>query len=89
MVYLSISDKMNTTIKLEDKTKHNLDLFREYKNETYDEIVKKLVFIAQNIRKEPELSVETIKDIEKARERIRKGDFLTLDETKKRLGLDV
>ncbi len=78
---------MPTTIKLKRKTKHELDKFREHKNETYDEIVRKLVYIAQNLEKNPELSEKTILEIEKARERIKKGDFYTEEEIQEILGL--
>lgn len=76
-----------TTIKIHEQTKHQLDQFREYKNESYDEVIKKVIFIAKTCEKEPELSKETIKAIEKARERIKKGKFLTEAEARKRLGL--
>lgn len=75
-----------TTIKIHDETKQELDQFREYKNESYDEVIKKVIFIAKTCEKEPELSKETIQAIEKARERIRKGKFITEEEAKKRLG---
>jgi len=76
-----------TTIKIHEDTKHKLDQFREYRNESYDEVIKKMIFIAKTCEKEPELSKETIKAIERARERIKKGKFLTETEAKKRLGL--
>lgn len=76
----------DTTIKIRDDTKFELDTFREYRNESYDEVLKKVIFIAKNVKKEPELSKETIDAIEKARERIRKGKFVTEAEAKKRLG---
>jgi len=76
-----------TTIKIYKKTKNQLDQFREYKNESYDEVIKKIIFIVKTSEKEPELSKETIKAIEKARERIKKGNFLTETEARKRLGL--
>ncbi len=75
-----------TTIKLHEDTKEQLDQFREYVNESYNEVIKKVIFIAKTCEKEPELSKETIKAIEKARERIRKGKFVTEEEAKKRLG---
>ncbi len=75
-----------TTIKLHEDTKKQLDQFREYKNESYDEVIKKVIFIAKTCEKEPELSKETIRAIEKARERIKKGKFVTEEEAKKRLG---
>jgi len=75
-----------TTIKIHDRTKQELDHFREYKNESYDEVIQKVIFIAKTCKDEPELSRETIFAIEKARERIRKGKFVTEEEAKKRLG---
>ena len=76
-----------TTIKIHQKTKKELDLFREYKNESYDEVIKKVLFIIKISRNQPKLSKETIEAIGKARNRIKKGKFLTEAEAKKRLGL--
>ncbi len=76
-----------TTIKIHEDTKIELDTFREYKNESYDEVLKKLLFIAKTCKTEPKLSKETVEAIEKARERIKKGKFLTEAEARKRLGL--
>lgn len=75
------------TIKIHEDTKLELDHFREYKNESYDEVLKKVLFIAKSCKTEPKLSRETIKAIEKARERIKKGKFLTETEARERLGL--
>ncbi|MBN2459288.1 hypothetical protein JXB28_03300 [Candidatus Woesearchaeota archaeon] len=77
----------DTTIKVHDDTKSELDSFREYKNESYDEVIKKVLYIAKNVKDKPELSKETVEAIEKARERIRKGKFVTEAEARKRLGL--
>jgi len=76
-----------TTIKIHEDTKFELDTFREYMSESYDEVIKKVMFIAKNVKKNPELSKETVDAIEKARDRIRKGKFVTEAEAKKRLGL--
>ena len=76
-----------TTIKIQTDTKSQIDQFREYKNESYDEVIKKLIFIVKNLKKEPELSKETIEAIEAARKRIKKGHFITEEEARKRLGL--
>ena len=78
---------MQTTIKLNQGTKVQLDNFREYKNESYDEVLRKVIFIARTCKTEPKLSKETIEAIEKARERMKKGKFLTEAEARKRLGL--
>ncbi len=75
-----------TTIKVYEDTKNQLDTFKEYKNESYDEVIKKVIYIAKNVDTEPELSKEIIEAIKKARERIKKGHFLTEEEARKRLG---
>jgi hypothetical protein len=75
-----------TTIKIQENTKLELDKFREYKNESYDEVIKKMVYIAQNVKDQPKLSREIVIAIERARERIKAGQFLTEFEAKKRLG---
>ncbi|MCX6667867.1 MAG: hypothetical protein NTV74_06515 [Euryarchaeota archaeon] len=76
-----------TTIKIQTDTKSQIDQFREYKNESYDEVIKKLIFIVKNLKKEPELSKETVRAIEQARERIKKGKFVSQEVAKQRLGL--
>ena len=53
-----------TTIKLYRETKSELDLFREYKNESYDEVIRKLVYIARTAKTEPWRSKETVRAIE-------------------------
>lgn len=76
----------STTMKVYGNTKHQLDKFREYKNESYDEVIKKLIYIAKNARKQPELSRDAVESIEKARKRIKSGKFVTEEEAEKRLG---
>ena len=78
---------METTIRINPKTKEELDQFRQYKNESYDELVRKLIFLAKLSEKEPKLSQKTIKEIKEARERVKKGEFYTEAEAKKILGL--
>lgn len=77
----------STTIKVHQNTKSQLDAFREYKNESYDEVINKLVFIVKNVKKKPGLSQETIRAIEQARKRIKQGNFISEKEALKRLGL--
>jgi len=78
---------METTIRLNPETKIKLDEFRQYKNESYDELVGKIIIIAKNCEKAPKLSQKTIQEIKEARERIKKGEFYTEEEAKKILGL--
>ena len=77
----------STTIKLYKVTKAELDQFREYKNESYDEVIKKLLYIAKIAKTEPWRSKEAVRAIELTRERVRSGKFLSDDEAKKKLGL--
>jgi hypothetical protein len=74
-----------TTVKLYVDTKRMLNQFREYRNESYDEIVKKLINIARFARKNPKLSSKTVKEIEEARERLRNGEFYTEKQMSKML----
>ena len=78
---------METTIRLNQVTKAELDSFKQYKNESYDELVRKLIYIAKMCEKEPKLSQKTILEIKEARERIKKGDFYSEREAKEILGL--
>ncbi|MEK6816713.1 MAG: hypothetical protein AABY09_03805 [Nanoarchaeota archaeon] len=75
------------TIKIYEDTKTELDKLREYKNESYDEVLKKIIFIVNKFKTEPKLSKEAITSIERARERLKKGQFLTEEQARKRLGL--
>ena len=76
-----------TTIKIHQDTKSELNLLREYRNESYDEVLKKVLYIVKTCKKEPELSREAIAAIDRARARMKKGKFLTEKEAKQRLGL--
>jgi predicted transcriptional regulator len=75
-----------TTIKVFGSTKQELDQFKEYKNETYDEVIRKMIYIAKTVKTQPALSRETVMAIERARKRLKAGRFVTEDEAKKRLG---
>jgi predicted transcriptional regulator len=78
---------METTIRLDQKTKTELDGFKQYKNESYNELLRKLIFIARVCEEDPKLSQKTVQEIKEARERIKNGDFYTEEEAKKILNL--
>ena len=78
---------METTIRLTRVTKQELDSFKQYKSESYDELVRKLIYLAKMCEKEPKLSQKAILEIKEARERIKKGEFYTEEEAKKILGV--
>lgn len=75
------------TVKLHKNTKTRLDVYREYRNESYDEIVAKLLSIIDAFKNEPKLGKKTIAEIEKARQRISSGTYISENEAKKRLGM--
>lgn len=75
-----------TTIKIHNETKHELDQFREYKSESYDELIRKMIYIVQKVKKQPELSKEAVEAIEKARKRIKAGKIINEEEARRRLG---
>jgi len=78
---------METTIRLNLKTKSELDRFKQYKNESYDELVRKLIHLAKMCEKQPKLSQQTIIEIKQARENIKNNEFYTEEEAKKILNL--
>ncbi len=78
---------METTIRVNPRTKEELDQFRQYKNESYDELVRKLIYLVKIAERKPKLSQKTILEIKEARERVKKGEFYTEAEAKKILGL--
>ena len=75
-----------TTIKINLDTKHQLDQFKEYKRESYDELIRKMLYIIKKAKTQPELSQEAVLAIENARKRIKAGNFITEEDAKKRLG---
>lgn len=77
---------METTIRIHQKTKIELNSFKQYKSESYDELVRKLIYLAKICEKEPKLSQKTMLEIKEAREKIKKGKFYTEEEAKKILG---
>lgn len=74
---------METTIRLNQITKQELDNFKQYRGESYDELVRKLIYIAKTVEKEPKLSQKTVIGIKEARQRIKDGEFYTEEEAKK------
>jgi hypothetical protein len=45
-----------TTIKISTETKDRLDKLKEYHRETYDDLIKKILYILNTARKDPEKS---------------------------------
>ena len=56
ILIIKMKNKSITTIKIHKETKERLDGLREYERETYEEILKKILFILNTSRKNPERS---------------------------------
>jgi len=75
---------MATTIQLEEKTKEELERAKLFPRETYNEVIIRLIMTSQE---ETELSEQTIKNIEKALEDVKKGRLYSTEEVRKELGI--
>lgn len=73
---------MVTTIQLEERVKNKLEEMKLYPRETYSSIIERLI---QLYAEEEELSPQTIKNIERALEDVKKGRVHSTKEVKKRL----
>ncbi|MGI0077950.1 MAG: DUF7557 family protein [Nitrosopumilaceae archaeon] len=77
---------MLTTIQLEQKVKKSLTELKMFSNETYNDVIKRLVNIITQ-EKEEELSSETIADIQKSLEDIKAGRVHDHEDVRKMLNL--
>lgn len=69
---MSIADKIPkkiTTIKLENETKGRLEHLREHEKESYDEIIKKMLYIINAFSKNPALGNRILRNIERIKRR--------------------
>lgn len=79
-----------TSIQIEKSTLNRLKNFKEYKRETYDELINKLMKIIEALsKKEPELKEEVIQEVEEARKEIREGKGVSTKQLIKELGLEI
>ena len=69
-----------TTIQVTKSTKEHLHNFREYNRETYDEILNKLMKVVEIVRREGELSEETLASIERGKKDIKEGRIYSTKE---------
>ena len=75
---------MVTTIQVTEKTKNALERMKLFPRETYNEVIIRLVLTSQE---ETELGEQTIKNIEKALEDVKKGRLYSTKEVRKELGI--
>lgn len=81
IVYYSIP--VNTTIKIKDKTRAKLENFKIHTKETYNDVIERLMKVAQD----DELDPQTIKNLRKSLDDIVKGKTYSLTQVEKELGL--
>ncbi len=76
---------MVTSIQLDNKTKSRLEKMKTFTKESYDDVVNRLLNIAED--DEGVLSKQTIKNIEKSLAEIKAGKVLSHKDVKRKLGL--
>ena len=59
-----------TTLKLEKETKERLDKLREHKRETYDDILRKIMYVLNTVRDEPTKAKAILEFIDEKRKRM-------------------
>lgn len=55
----------NTTIKISKETKQRLDKLKEHEKESYNEIIKKILYILNLVRKNPSLGNNILSKIDR------------------------
>lgn len=60
----NIKESKITTIKIRKETKERIDHLKEYERETYDEIIKKLLYILNTARTSPESARNILMNID-------------------------
>jgi predicted transcriptional regulator len=74
-----------TTIKVSAQTKKQLDTMRSHTREPYDLVLRKVLYIAKNAKRQPQLSKRTLEAIERARAEFERGEFYTAEEARQLL----
>lgn len=65
-----------TTIKLEEETKQRLEKLREYKKESYDELLKKILSVLNMVKTEPERARFALNRIDETRTIIKQQELI-------------
>lgn len=59
-----------TTLKIEKETKERLERLREHKRETYDDIIRKILFVLNMVRDDPNKARAILEFIDEKRKRM-------------------
>lgn len=63
-----------TTIKLLEETKNRVEKLREHKKESYDDILKKILYVLNVAREDPEKAKRILEKISETRDQMTKGE---------------
>ncbi len=74
-----------TTLKLEKETKERLEKLREHKRETYDDIIRKIMYVLNTVRDEPIKARAILEFIDEKRKRMFETEFKR--EEKQKVGI--
>ncbi|RMD46013.1 hypothetical protein D6829_00630 [Candidatus Pacearchaeota archaeon] len=77
-----------TTIKLLEETKLRLEKLREHKRESYDDILRKILYVLNVAREEPERAKRILEKISDIRTRMLEEERKQLIDKKKELQRD-
>lgn len=76
-----------TTLQIRKETRVKLQSFKDYKRETYDELLNKMMSIINALKDEPELREDVIEDVLEARRQARQGKVYSTIRLMKELGI--
>ncbi len=65
-----IVDSKITTVKLTEETKNRLEKLKEHKKESFDDILKKILYVLNTVREEPEKAKKILEKIGEVRSRM-------------------
>jgi len=82
--YMYMGDYMYTSARLEMKTKDELESLKNYKDESLDSVIKRLI---ENAKEDNMLSENELDQLEKGLKNIRGGKVKTLEEASKEWGV--
>lgn len=78
-----------TTIQISKTTREKLEKYKEYRRETYDEAINKLIQVREMVEHEPELKLEIIEELDAAERQLKRGMGISTKELAKKLGVSI
>jgi len=74
-----------TTLKLLDETKDRIEKLREHKRESYDDILRKILYVLNVVREDPERSKKILVRIDELRRRMFEEEKKQKEDLKKEM----